>query len=528
MSEKKESKIIEEVEEKVQAKIEETNMESNLLNTGNIEDTLIDKEDCNLLANFKKSIKSTQSKDLEENLKISDVLDQNEKSINELANSNTQVMNEQKINSLSNDNIYECQQDNTKKMLDVKEEKNTSNNDTTEILLPSADSTLDLKSAMLFGNEESGKILKSILNILLDFTGNNLIKKIKVNPNELVDSYVSHQNSDTGIPSTVDILCTTYQNRKIVVKIMGQELNFLLNSEQEDKAKLYDQAKEAQKNKYNLEEFDTYTLVISNENLFVGNKVLKGNVIGNPNLKAENLYEFGFDLVVKQTGEVIPGNKRHWKIIELPKFKDKANYKSIKENSLQKEKCLEFLIECNEAKISDRKELIQKGYDIMNSVTWVDPLISVLLWKQRVNEIDAQQQRIIDKEEAFKAGFLRGKLKVKLARDIEKIMMGIEFEIEPKRLLTNFKYLSKKRFLEKDWSKQQLEKISKKTKHVSQETNKSVFEEVSNMFSKFIDIFNYVKDHKSEPAYDICENLKLADDMEEIGYKSDFSEINIY
>ena len=111
------------------------------------------------------------------------------------------------------------------------------------------------------------------------------------------------------------------------------------------------------------------------------------------------------------------------------------------------------------------------------------------------------------------------RLEERLTSDIDKIKMGIKFKVEPENLITEFKCLNKKRFLEKSWSEEQL---SKKVKYDHPEAGKDARKE----FLKFLDIFNYVKDHQSEKSDAICSDLKLLGDLEVIGYSSDAEEYN--
>ena len=49
----------------------------------------------------------------------------------------------------------------------------------------------------------------------------------------------------------------------------------------------------------------------------------------------------------------------HWKFVELPKFKESTEFKTITKNSIMKYQWLKFLIECNSQTIKpDREELI--------------------------------------------------------------------------------------------------------------------------------------------------------------------------
>jgi hypothetical protein len=102
-----------------------------------------------------------------------------------------------------------------------------------------------------------------------------------------------------------------------------------------------------------------------------------------------------------------------------------------------------------------------------------------------------------------------------LKSDINNIKTGIKLEIEPLKLTNTFTFncLNKKRFLEKDWSSEQ---ISKKVEYKHSESA----QELGKKYLKFLDIYNYVRDHQSEKSDAICRDLKLFEDLEEIGYSS--------
>ena len=94
---------------------------------------------------------------------------------------------------------------------------------------------------------------------------------------------------------------------------------------------IYGLVKEGQGHEYHEKVLDTYILVIGKENMFIGNTALKGKVLNNTQLTPQDLFEIDVKPRIKQTGEIVPGNKMHWKFFELPKFKTSGEYKKIKE-----------------------------------------------------------------------------------------------------------------------------------------------------------------------------------------------------
>lgn len=402
------------------------------------------------------------------------------------------------------------EQEYIKEMLDILNKESISKDEALKVLLPFADPTLDVSFKMLFGQNENKDILISLLNSLLDFKGKNLITEVAINPSELVVSNISYKKGETGISSTVDILCTTDGGKQIAIEMQGQKTNYFLTREQEYMAKLiYGQVKDGQGNEYHEKVLDTYILVIGKNNMFVGNTALKGKLL-NSNISAQNLFEIDVEPRVKQTGEIVPGNKMHWKFFELPKFKASSEFSKINNLSDIKYQWLEFLIECNsQTEIPDRNELIQKGYNIMKLATW-DSSDRAKLWKQKQNEIDALQQKVFDKEDAYQ----KGKLEERLTSDIDKIKMGNEFNLQKESIFKKFKCLNKKRFAEKDWSEEQVTKINKKPKIDTSDT------------SKLLDIFDYVGNNLHNDSKKICGDLNLVKDFEDISYNSDITEMS--
>lgn len=316
-----------------------------------------------------------------------------------------------------------------------------------------ADPTLDVSFKMLFGQNKNKEILISLVNSLLSFKGKDTIVDIEINPSELVVSNISNEKGETGITSTVDLLCTNVGKQQIAIEMQGQKTKYFLIREQEYMAKLISgQVKEGQGKKYHEKVLDTYVVVIAKNDMFVGNTAIKD----------QTLFEIDVKPMILQTNEIYPGNKMHWKFFELSKFKESNEYAKIKEydkldessdnkllverfewlKSNLKEQWLEFLIECNDhTEVPNRNELIKKGYNIMKLATW-DPKDQTLYWKQKQAESDFIKQKEYDKEEAFEHGKWKGEYK----GEIGKIKMGIKYDLGDK--ITNELKYTKDKFID--------------------------------------------------------------------------------
>ena len=82
-----------------------------------------------------------------------------------------------------------------------------------------ADPTFDLTFKMLFGNEKHTDILISLLNSLLGLEGDKEITEVEINSNELPVSFFSSDKGESGISSSVDIVCTNKGKQKIAVEM---------------------------------------------------------------------------------------------------------------------------------------------------------------------------------------------------------------------------------------------------------------------------------------------------------------------
>jgi len=132
-----------------------------------------------------------------------------------------------------------------------------------------ADPTLDVTFKMLFGQEKNSDILISLLNSLLNFTGDKEIVSIEINSSELPVSFLGDKTVKSGITSAVDILCTNKGKQKIAIEMQRQAKNYFLTREQEYMAKLISgQVKDGEGQQYHNKVLDTYILVLGKQNMF--------------------------------------------------------------------------------------------------------------------------------------------------------------------------------------------------------------------------------------------------------------------
>ena len=302
-----------------------------------------------------------------------------------------------------------------------------------------ADPTFDLTFKMLFGNEKHKDILISLLNSLLGFEGDEEITEVEINSNEFPVSFVSSDKGESGISSSVDILCTNKGKQKIAVEMQRQKTKYFLAREKEYMSKLItNQVKEGEGQQYHEKVLETYIIIIGKSNIFTGNTALKD----------QKLFEIDVVPTIIQTQEVFPGNKMYWKFFELPKFMKSDNYKNIAADSPLKNQWLEFLEDCaKQYEEPERHEIIKKGYEIMEIAKW-DGDTKVLYWKQKVNEQDLLETQEDAKKEAYeqgeKQGFDKGKMKGEIKGEISKIKMGIENELSEEKILKKLHHTKEK------------------------------------------------------------------------------------
>lgn len=325
--------------------------------------------------------------------------------------------------------------------------------DAANSIITFADPTFDSTFKMLFGVDkpDNKKILISLLNSLLNFDEINKIIDLTISSNTLSGDLFSYNKKEGSLDGAVDILCTTTNGKKIAVEMQRAKEHYSLARTQEYMSKMISmQMKSKDSNKYDTELLDTYILTIAKDNLFVGknDSLVKKHVYTGVNIE-NNLYEIDVEPVIKQTGQVFPGNKMHWKFFELSKFKEHTNSKNLTKNSDLKLQWLEFFNECSkQLEEPDRNELIKKGYEIMKMSLWSDDQ-HILYWKQQKNERDAIEHQKAENLKAFEEGLFKGKLKGEVKGEIKQIKSLIKYKVEPEKIKEELKFLNNEKNIAK-------------------------------------------------------------------------------
>jgi hypothetical protein len=247
---------------------------------------------------------------------------------------------------------------------------------------------------------------------------------------------------------------------------------------------------------YHKDILDTYILVLEKQNLFTGQHKLSD----------DSLYEIEVEPIIKQTGEVFPGNKMHWKFFELSKFKEHEVYRNLTKDSNLKHQWLEFLINCgDQLNEPERDDIIKQGYKIMKLAQWSGDK-QALYWLEQAREFDQieNQKELI--QEAEKKGLVRGKIE----SDIDKIKIGIEEGWDRTKILSKLTLLSRKHWLEKEWSQEQLYKV----KRQKVENTQPIADQQEEVSAKFEQLYGYIRQHQSDALYQICSDLELLGDLD--------------
>ncbi|AVP87658.1 Putative transposase [Candidatus Phycorickettsia trachydisci] len=313
-----------------------------------------------------------------------------------------------------------------------------------------ADPTTDVGFKMLLNKDK--EILMSIINSLLDFSGENEIVELEISSNENSVDLISSEKGQSGIVTSVDILCTNKGKHQIAIEMQRQKENYFLAREQFYMAKLIsNQVKEGESQRYHEAVLETYIIVIGKKNMFTGNTAISD----------QNLFEIDVKPMIVKTGEIYPNNKMNWRFFELPKFQKSNEYKHINKGSIIKYQWLAFLSDCSNKEVAlDRKEIIKKGYEIMKIATWSADK-QTLYWKEKDNERAAQQILKESKEEGFAEGFEegmekgmekgmeRGKLKGEIKGEISKVKTAIKWNVSKDHVVLELKFLTNPKLMDK-------------------------------------------------------------------------------
>ena len=283
-----------------------------------------------------------------------------------------------------------------------------------------ADPTYDFTFKMLFGNEENKDILISALNSLLNFEGDRQIEEVTIISNELLTEGVG------DIKSSVDILCTTQNNKKIAVEMQRQYKSYFLPRSQEYMSKLIiGQVKDGQGGKYDEVLMETYVLCIGKQNIFRGTYQVA---------KEHDTYEKTVVPMIQEHGVEVPGNRMYWKFYELLKFTKEFKSKAIGSSDPIKHQWLDFLVKCGtQSEIpEDIDEIIKRGYKIMEVAKWTEDQ-RALYWKQKSNEENDLWESNREKEEIAQKSKEEGKIEGEkigqLKGEIDKILTLLKLNI---------------------------------------------------------------------------------------------------
>jgi predicted transposase/invertase (TIGR01784 family) len=296
-----------------------------------------------------------------------------------------------------------------------------------EILLPFADPTFDTTFKMLFGSKEHDNILISLLNNLLDLSGDKKITALEIITEKLETPVFSYSEGESSVSGAVDVLCTTTSGQKIAVEMQRAKQPYFLARTQHYMSKLISvQVNEKGGKEYHKDILDTYILVLEKQNLFTGQHKLSD----------ESIYEIDVEPVIKQTGQVFPGNKMHWKFFELSKFKEQEVYRGLTKDSNLKHQWLEFLINCSEQLDEpERDDIIKEGYKIMKLAKWSGDK-QTLYWREQAREFDQIESQKEEKLKAFQEGQRKGEIK----GEIGKIKLALEEKWDDEKIVKKLKH----------------------------------------------------------------------------------------
>ncbi len=283
-----------------------------------------------------------------------------------------------------------------------------------------ADPTYDDTFRKLFGTEANKEILISALNSFLGFTGNKEIQDVSINDAALERCKLI--GDSPSIRGAIDVLCTTTSGQKIAVEMQRKKTKYFLAREQEYMTKLISgQVREGEGSRYHEKVLDTYIIVLSKENVFIGNTALKD----------QTLYEIDVIPTVQQTQEVYPGNKMHWKFFELGKFQKHPDSENITKDSPLKLQILDFLLTCSVQQNApeDRDDIIKKSYIAMDQMTW-EPDERAMHWKWVRNEEEGEEL-LLEREAKGRA---EGEAKGRAEGKVKQLLDLLEFTQEVEKL----------------------------------------------------------------------------------------------
>jgi predicted transposase/invertase (TIGR01784 family) len=275
-----------------------------------------------------------------------------------------------------------------------------------------ADPTYDITFKMLFANDEYKDILISFLNSLLGLKGESVIKNIRIENNNL------NQTFNYGISNAVDVLCTDDERYKIAIEMQRYGHPSFFPREQEYMSKIIShQVKRGEGKEYDKKILKTYIIIIAKNDIFVEKS----------ESESSKFWERDSYPTIHQTGKMYPQNKMYWKFFELSRFEKYVKNKDVKgtvDKVNLKFQWLNFLNNCGKAKSMPENvdEIIKKGYNIMKIAKWT-PEQKILYWKhqQNVAATEAQLRKAKEIEEKLKE--VEKKVEEEVKKGVEK---GIE------------------------------------------------------------------------------------------------------
>jgi predicted transposase/invertase (TIGR01784 family) len=294
-----------------------------------------------------------------------------------------------------------------------------------------ADPTYDAGFKILFNTKGNEKILKSFLNDLLDFKGDEQIKIIElVNP-------ILPQSTINSIDSTVDVRCIRENGEEISIEMQRRNEKYFLPRTQSYMAKMmHDQVKVGEGSKYHEVMKKNYILVIALKKLFTESNKLPGD--------DDAHYEKTIVPMCKELKVEIPYNKMYWKFFELDRFKNHYKGITIDKKSEEKDQWLDFLLNCGgKQDIPDNiNDIIKEGYEAMKIKTLQEKKLADMYWnaKAREDSYDLQNQEL--KEEYL----MKGKLKGEIKGEISKIKNFIELEVPQEKFAPKLHFLNEEKF----------------------------------------------------------------------------------
>jgi len=331
------------------------------------------------------------------------------------------------------------------------------------------DPTYNITFKMLFSDKNNTDMLMSILNNLLGFYGENEIKEVNFVPWHLLPFH------SAAFQTIIELNCKIKSGKNILVQMQRKYRNY--DKPRYNNFTAINYSKHLAQPAQNEQLSDAYSLVILKEGLYPllnSSNAFKGD--SDSNYEKTVINSVAADEPNKFTVES-NNNVLSCKFYCLSNFEAFLK-KNPKKNLDVKEQWLDFLANCRKKKAipPNTNEAIKKGYEIMQKCLW-DSNKEITIWR----EIQKEYYEVLNLNEEFKKGYEKGKLKGSLYAEISMIQ-----------------FLS-----EQNYPK---EEIKKKVKLIGQKR-----------YREDLDIpIQYIIDHPEKTENEICENLKLLTEENEL------------